>query len=180
MRTNLLIVGVALLSLVAGYASHYFAVFSSGASVEHPVSVFEHPPLRSLDGNPQSLMQWKGKVLVLNFWASWCLPCREEMPVFSEMQQAWAKRNLQFLGIAIDDPEEVISFLNDTPVDYPILLGDDTLIDWAGKLGNKAGVLPFSVLVDSQGKIVSTRLGGLSKDALMDWLDPHLSAPGSP
>lgn len=180
MRTNLLILVIALISLMAGYASHYFAVFHSESSAENPVSVFSHPLLRTLDGKPQLLTHWKGKMLVINFWASWCLPCREEMPVFSNVQQEWGKRNLQFVGIAIDDPEEVISFLNETPVNYPILLGDDTLIDWAGKLGNTAGVLPFSVLVDSQGKIVSTRLGSLNKDALIDWINPYLSAPRSP
>lgn len=176
MRTNLLVLAVAVLGLFTGFFTRQF--------IDNPwiplsntteASPFIHPPLHDLEGQSQNLDRWKGKVLVINFWASWCSPCREEMPLFVSIQNEYGSRNLQFIGIAIDDPEEVMSYLSETPVNYPILLSDESLVEWADSLGNRSNVLPFSVLVDSQGKIISSHIGGLNRESLLSWIQSFLS-----
>jgi thiol-disulfide isomerase/thioredoxin len=78
-----------------------------------------------LAGKAQALRQWQGKVLVLNFWAPWCPPCREEIPDFIRLQERHGQAGLQFVGVALDDPDKVAAFVDETGINYPILLGGD-------------------------------------------------------
>jgi thiol-disulfide isomerase/thioredoxin len=107
----------------------------------------------------QSLSQWQGKVLVVNFWATWCTPCREEMPAFSRLQQKFADKGVQFVGIAFDNADKVHKFSLETPVSYPLLIGTAGLLPITAGLGNQAGGLPFTVLVGRNGNLLETRLG---------------------
>src|SRR5664279_1771691 len=74
--------------------------------------------LNDSDGKPQTISQWRGKTLVINFWATWCPPCREEMPAFSRLQTKYAANGVEFVGIALDTPDNVIAFLKQVPVSY--------------------------------------------------------------
>ena len=113
----------------------------------------------------QSMSQWRGKLLVVNFWATWCSPCREEMPGFSRLQQKFADKGVQFVGIAFDDADKVQQYSVQTPVSYPLLIGASGLLPITAGLGNLAGGLPFTVLIGRDGSLLDTRLGIWKEDA---------------
>lgn len=122
--------------------------------------------LKGLDDKPQPLEQWRGSVVVVNFWATWCAPCREEIPVFIQFQRQYASRGVQFLGIAIDQKERVGPYAKDIGINYPVLVGGMETMDLARKVGNRAGVLPFTVVINREGKVVSTVAGILKPEKL--------------
>lgn len=125
------------------------------------------PMLVDLDGRSHSLTEWRGKVVVLNFWATWCAPCREEMPVFAALQQELGDKGLQFVGVAIDDPETVRAYLAGHPVNYPILVGDAGVPAWADGLGNQLAALPFSVVFDRGGRKTHAQTGLFRREQVL-------------
>ncbi|MEO7149909.1 MAG: TlpA disulfide reductase family protein [Rhodanobacteraceae bacterium] len=127
--------------------------------------------LPGLDGKPQSLSQWRGKLVLLNFWASWCAPCRKEMPQLAAAQQRYADHGVQIVGIALDQPEAVRDYLKHTPVDYPILIGIDADPVPTEHFGDRAGLLPYNVLIGRDGRILDTKLGELDTQQLNHWLN---------
>lgn len=130
--------------------------------------------LPDLAGRIQSLNQWQGKVLVLNFWAPWCPPCRKEIPDFVRLQERHGKAGLQFVGVALDDPDNVAAFADKTGINYPILLGgeDGTTLSMAA--GNRLGGLPYTVVFDRRGKAVATLTGGVTEARLEALVKPLL------
>ena len=165
---------VALLSAFGGYQLHqYFKNDTKSEVVKAvhnpiaPESVIgtkvEDFSLSDSDGELRSLSEWNNKVIVLNFWATWCAPCREEIPAFVELQQQYESKGLQFIGIALQEAEEVRGFLEEFNVNYPSLVGGDEVIQAAKRLGNDIGALPYTVIIDTSGEIVFTRRGPLSK-----------------
>ena len=112
----------------------------------------------------KTLGQWKGKVLIVNFWATWCEPCKEEMPRFIKLQDEFGPKGLQFVGVAIDQPEKVRAFAKDIGLNYPTLVGGYGAIELSKTLGNRVGALPFTVVLDRAGGVVHTQLGPV-KDA---------------
>ena len=122
--------------------------------------------LPDLDGREQALRQWQGKVLVVNFWATWCAPCREEMPAFVKMQHARGAEGLQFVGIGIDDAAKLRQFAEEIGLNYPALVGGYGALELSKTLGNTLLALPFTVIVDRGGRIVHTQLGPLKPDKL--------------
>ena len=129
------------------------------------LSIFD-AKLNDLQGQPQSLGQWRGKVLVVNYWATWCHPCREEMPGFSRLQDKFRDKGVQFVGISIDDAAKIVEFQKDTPVTYPLLIGDIESMKNSADLGNTRQALPFTAVFDRQGKLATTKLGRLSEKEL--------------
>lgn len=123
--------------------------------------------LPDVDGREQRLDQWKGKVLVVNFWATWCEPCRQEMPEFVKAQAASGAKGLQFVGIAIDSPSKIRQFTQELKVNYPSLVGGYGALELSKTLGNKIGALPFTLIVDREGRIAYTQMGPL-KPATLD------------
>ena len=130
--------------------------------------------LLGLDGQPHSLAQWRGKVLVVNFWATWCTPCREEIPVFIKFQDQYAARGVQYVGIAIDQIERVVPYAKEMGINYPLLIGGFETMDFARQLGNRSGVLPFTLVVDRGGKVVTTVVGVVRPEKLENLLLPLL------
>ena len=110
-------------------------------------------------GATRPLADLKGKVAVVNFWATWCAPCREEMPAFSRLHAQLAPKGVQFVGIGIDSAAKILQFSTDTPVSYPLLVGDITAIDLTRDFGNSMQALPFTVVLDRDGRVAATRLG---------------------
>jgi thiol-disulfide isomerase/thioredoxin len=102
--------------------------------------------LPDLDGKEQALGQWKGKVLIVNFWATWCVPCREEMPEFVKLQKEFGDRGVQFVGIAVDDPAKVRQFAAELGLNYPALIGGYGAIELSKSLGNRVGALPYTLV----------------------------------
>jgi thiol-disulfide isomerase/thioredoxin len=117
-------------------------------------------------GKEQSIGQWRGKVVVVNFWATWCAPCREEMPEFVRAQTEFGSRGLQFVGIAVDQADKVDQFAKDLGLNYPTLIGGYGAVELSKTLGNRLAALPFTVIVDRQGQVVHTQLGPLKPSQL--------------
>ena len=114
-------------------------------------------------GVRHAIGEWDGKLLVMNFWATWCPPCRHEMPVFMALQKRYASRGVQFLGIAIDDADKVGAFAAEIGLNYPTLHGQLDAIEVMSAYGNASGGLPFTVLVDPSGNIVARHPGVLDE-----------------
>ena len=132
--------------------------------------------LSDSDGVPRALSQWRGKLLVLNFWATWCSPCREEMPAFSRLQDKFGARGVQFVGIALDTPANVTRFRQQIPVSYPLLLAENEGLDLARQLGDSRLALPYTVVLGPGGKVELTKLGRLPEtelDALLEKISPR-------
>ena len=164
LRERLLIVCVALAAAAAGYAYNLWRTGPASGDTGLPALMAARLP--NLEGNPQSLDQWRGKVLVVNFWATWCAPCREEIPLFVKLQKEYGERGLQFVGIAIDQPEKVRPYAAELGMNFPVLIGGADAIDLTRTLGNSASVLPFTVILDRKGALAQKKVGALKEAEL--------------
>lgn len=161
---------VGVLAAAAGYGYNHWRTSSGesgGASELLLASRFTN-----LNGQPEAMAQWRGKVLVVNFWATWCAPCREEIPLFVKLQDKYGSRGLQFVGIAIDQPDKVRPFAAELAMNFPVLIGTPEALDLSRTLGNRAGVLPFTVVLARDGRIAATEIGVAKQSRL----EPLLSS----
>jgi thiol-disulfide isomerase/thioredoxin len=117
-------------------------------------------------GKEQSIGQWRGKVVVVNFWATWCAPCREEMPEFMRAQTEYGPKGVQFVGIAVDQADKVEKFANELGLNYPTLIGGYGAVELSKTMGNRLAALPFTIIVDRQGHVAHTQLGPMKPDQL--------------
>lgn len=122
--------------------------------------------LSDTGGDRVSASDFDGQALLLNFWASWCKPCVDEMPMLSRLQQDHDASQFRVLGIALDDPERAKEFASDLDLAYPVLVGQTDVVLTGRRYGNHTGMLPFSVLVDRSGTIRWTHLGSLNRNDL--------------
>jgi len=169
---------IACLAALGGFTMSHQRAAEGGISTD-PAHMMVMPvtrdvPIKDLNGREHSLSEWKGKILVVNFWATWCPPCVKEIPAFVELQARLSGRGLQFLGIALDDPVEAGKFAATRAVNYPILAGDDNVAELMRGLGNAIGGLPYTVVFDREGKIVHTHQGEWSSPAALQVLEPLL------
>jgi len=131
--------------------------------------------LPDLDGRDTPLAQWRGKVLVVNFWATWCAPCREEMPQFVAVQTRDAAKGVQFVGIAVDQVDKVRDYVKEVHINYPVLIGGFGAIELSKTLGNELAALPFTIVVDKRGGVAHTQLGQLKPTQLDELLKSLLA-----
>jgi len=131
--------------------------------------------LPDISGTMQDLGQYQHKIIIVNFWATWCSPCREEMPELIALQQSYRDKNVVVLGIALDEPAQVAQYLKDTPVNYPIVAAETAGSMLSEQLGNDKGVLPYTVIIDADGKIVSTHFGRITKAIIEASIQPLVS-----
>lgn len=138
----------------------------------------QRPPftLTDIAGEPRSVGEWDGRVLVINFWAPWCAPCRHEIPTFVSVQRAYQMQGLQFVGVAIDQKQPVVRYVQEVGINYPILLARLSGADLSRKYGNHLGALPFTAVVDRHGKVVFTKAGPLKRAELEAAIRPHLAS----
>jgi thiol-disulfide isomerase/thioredoxin len=181
-KSNLLIVLIAVAGALLGlYAGSYFtrpqvAGLPAGSTVLGSGEQLAELRLPDPAGKPHRLGDWQGKTVLINFWATWCEPCREEMPLLDAASRKYAGDGFSVIGVAVDDPDAVAAMLKDRPVSYPILLGDD---DTLQVVGDDRGVLPYSLLVGPDGKMIALRAGSFpSADNLERWIKPHLGNSG--
>jgi thiol-disulfide isomerase/thioredoxin len=140
--------------------------FESGPAAPSAVEQFYSRTLPDASGKAADMQQWKGRPLVLNFWATWCAPCVEEMPELTALQKELQAKNVQILGIGIDNPANISAFAEKYKIGYPLYVAGMEGSELSRHLGNQAGGLPFTVLVDASGKIKKTYLGKLKMEAL--------------
>ena len=119
-----------------------------------------------LAGARQALGQFQGKVLVLNFWATWCEPCRAEMPAFQRLHERWASRRVQFLGLSDESAELAGRFGRQLGVGYPLWIGADEVAALSRRLGNQLGGLPHTVVVGPQGEVLEQKVGPYTESEL--------------
>ena len=171
MRTIILIVVAGLVAAIAGFGFYHYS--HQGGSAREPL-----PPglqLKGLDGQTHSLDEYHGKLLLLNFWATWCTPCLHEIPALVKLQQQYAARGLQIVGPAVDDPDAVRSMMGPLGINYPVLTGTpDSMIDLMEKLGNGPGGLPFSLVVGADGLIIDRHLGEFTAAELQQLVEKNL------
>lgn len=173
-RSNWLIIGLAVLAAaIGGYAEHRFrqaTPLADSPLIGQPVPSLSLP---DLDGQLHRLTDYRGRRVLLNFWASWCVPCLAEMPALNQAQAKFGKQGVIVVGIAMDEPKRIHAFLAARPMNYPILLGQSRAPSTSLQLGNIHEVLPYSVLIDASGRIVATHAGALSSAQLDHWLAPQ-------
>jgi thiol-disulfide isomerase/thioredoxin len=169
-RTVAVLVAAGALALSVGFATNYLLrggdLGSSGTSEEADVESLFAARMPDLAGNQTSLGAWRGKVLVVNFWATWCVPCREEIPDFIRLQKEFGDKGVQFVGIAADQADKVTLFSNEFQINYPLLIGNYGALDLAKRVGNRISALPFTVVLDRNGRLVHRQLGILKVDKL--------------
>jgi len=174
------IVVVGVVGLLAGiYANKLFQKQSTPASntAGPVVSVPEIRPdfgLMDLHGKLRNVSEWDGKVLMINFWATWCPPCRREIPAFIKLQQTYQDKGFTIVGVAIDTKQNAIDFVDPMGINYPVLVGEHRGISLAKDYGNRLGVLPYTVIVNRDGKIVYTHRNELTYDEAEKLIKPLL------
>lgn len=136
--------------------------------------------LPEVDGKKHALEEWRGKVIVLNFWATWCPPCREEIPLLIALQKKRAADGLQVVSVAIDDISAVRRYREAAGINYPILMGGDDALDLVARYGNRMSSLPFTVLIDRSGAIVARKLGAFTQNELEGLTDPLIGSAKTP
>ena len=133
------------------------------ATADYPVlSQDKGFKLVDINGQLHNSNEWIGKVVLINFWATWCPPCRQEIPGFVNLYQNYQQRGLIVVGIAIDELEKVKSFVKSLNINYPNFASEDSGIDLAIRYGNRIGGLPYTVIINREGKVIFSRLGELS------------------
>jgi len=170
---KLLLLVAALAALAAGYFTALW--LRAPATDTNPGGQAVEFRLPDLAGKEHTLEEWRGQVVVLNFWATWCPPCREEIPLFIELQKQLGAQGLQFVGIAIDDVSAVADYQAVIGINYPSLLGGDGGLSLMSAYGNAAGSLPFSVILDRDGRITARKIGAFRLVELESLLSPLLA-----
>ena len=122
--------------------------------------------LLGLDGVKESGEQWLGKIQVINFWATWCPPCKREIPALIELQNDYRNHNLQVIGIALDEVEAVREFVKEMGINYPILVGQNDAADVSEQLGNDLGILPYTLITDQAGNITFIKYGEVDRETV--------------
>lgn len=181
---KLLVAVVAGLTLLAGlFAYKYFAPASfsnshpAATTITSPTVVGKPRPaftMTDVEGKPQSVDQWNGKVVLINFWATWCPPCRREIPAFIRLQEAYRDKGLVIVGIALDTQQAAIDYVDPMGINYPILVGEVEGISLTQVYGNELGALPYSVIVDRNGVIQETFLKEVSYEDAEKLITPYL------
>ncbi len=148
---------------------HQFLATEATLPDESSLNVLWNTTLSDQKGKAYPLAQFKGKPMIVNFWATWCEPCREEMPEISEL--ASAHPEVAVLGLAVDEAAAVHEFVESTPVTYPLLVAENEGMPLAEALGNNKGVLPYTVIVSATGEITHTFFGRVNRQMLASALN---------
>lgn len=171
----------AVIGLIAGVSTY---LYNSAKSA--PESAEQHAPAATVQGKVQpapslntvrqvqtrpefsladtagvmrSISEWDGKAMVVNFWATWCAPCRREMPLLKQLQAEYADEDVQIIGVAVDLREDVLGYLDEAPVNYPVMIGEQDAIDAAEGFGVEFMAMPFTAFTDHSGNVLHVQIG---------------------
>lgn len=172
-------------SAAAGYLAHIWFPLRGGETavpwqsrepILDPLLGTRRPEfsLPDLDGRLHGPEEWDGQVVLINFWASWCSPCRQEIPGFVRLQRRYGERAFSIVGIAVDRHEDVVRYSEELGINYTVLIGDLDAIAVGEAFGNYTGGLPYSVIVNRNGKIAFTHRGLLHEDEADRIVQRHL------
>lgn len=164
-----LLLGTAVLAAIAGSVLNWSRLRPRTLTPEATQALWS-AEFDQADGQMLRLSEFKGKPLVLNFWATWCTPCVEEMPLLNAFFQENQSKSWQVIGLAIDQPSAVKRFLKQYPVGYPIGMAGLGGTELVKKLGNSEGSLPFTLVLNARGDLLVQKLGKLSSQEMADWL----------
>lgn len=165
-----IIAGILLFIAVAFTTAHFVSNQDNASPPTvspSPTTDFFETSLLDKNGQTQLLKQWQGKIIVLNFWATWCEPCREEMPELTALHTTYQDNNLTVIGIALDEVEAIKAFSEEHNIDYPLLSAEESGAAISAKLGNNKSALPYTVIIKPDGSIANTYFGRVDK-ALLD------------
>lgn len=166
MKRNAFLVG-AIALLFAGIGMYFGSQHHMPTEPESAaVSSLFAQEMADADGKMHKLSQWQGKTLIVNFWATWCAPCVEEMPELSALQTELAPKGIQILGVGIDSPSNIREFATKYKITYPLYIAGMTGTELSRQFGNQTGGLPFTVIIGPKGDIKKTYLGRLKMDQL--------------
>jgi len=177
-RRDALILGAAgIAAAAAGFLLGPIVLRSTGSGSAGEGGTAGNLALRSasfvdLAGRTRRLSEWQGRILLCNFWATWCAPCREEIPMLVAAHQKYGPKGVEIVGIAIDNASKVREFVSTFAISYPILLAEGEGLALMRQLGNGSGGLPYTVVVDRQGDIVHRKLGALKQPEVDQILEP--------
>ncbi|MFO7953575.1 TlpA family protein disulfide reductase [Thioalkalivibrio sp.] len=130
--------------------------------------------LPDLAGDDRQLSEWDGDLIVLNFWATWCPPCKKEMPLFQDTFEAHRDDDFTIVAVAVDEQTATQHFVDDFGIEFPVLIGQDEAMAVGREYGNRIGALPYTVLIDRDGTILETHRGEVEPADLDGWLEAHL------
>lgn len=178
-------VAVAVVAAVAGFAIYKYGLApkpapesaqvasAPEAAAAEPTVPTDLPDftLADREGNPRSIRSWPGKSMIVNFWATWCAPCRREIPLLREINKNHEAEGFQVVGIAVDFRDDVLKYANEIGIDYPLLIGEQDGLDAVTSFGMGSLGFPFTVFTDKQGRIVLTHLGELTKPQSVVMMD---------
>jgi thiol-disulfide isomerase/thioredoxin len=168
-REILALAGVGLAAAVAGAVLGPFALQSTSGAPALLSTVFP-----DVAGQPRRLRDWHGKVVVCNFWATWCEPCREEIPLLIALYDKYRDRGVEVVGIGVDKRPNIVEFAAKLKISYPLLVGDARALDVMRSVGNEGGALPFTAILDRQGAVTYRKLGAFRQGELDAVLGPLL------
>jgi thiol-disulfide isomerase/thioredoxin len=163
------VAGLAVVACVALAAGYHFGRDRGASPGEPPGPPTAQPvpavrPLFSLTdsgGELRSIADWDGRSLMINFWATWCPPCRREIPLLNSLRAEYGPRGFEVIGVAVDFREDVLAYMRETPIDYPVLIGEQDGIDAARAFGMETMGFPFTIFTDREGRIVTVHVGEL-------------------
>ena len=173
-KINIVLILVVVVSLLAAYGLRRYsqrAPFFDKSIVSKTAPAFILP---ALSGGKITLNDYKGKLVLLNFWASWCPPCRAEIPGFISAQDKYRDKPFTLLGIAIEDKNEVMTYSQEVGINYPTAYGVDETFKVAAAYGNPDGGLPYSVLISKEQKVLEVFSGFLSEGKLEELINKNL------
>jgi len=168
---------IALVSMLVGALS--FNLLQKNSPVAKPISAqaqteLHSIPLFDLAGQQTAIGDWKGDILIVNFWAPWCAPCRREVPGLIKTQLEYAQQGVSVLGIAFDSEPQVSQFAADHQINYPLFLVGNRAAMYNSAFGNSSGSLPFTALLDRNQRILFQHNGELSAEQLLEQLEALL------
>ena len=170
-REWLILGGVGTAAAIAGIVAGPILLQSGSGAAELLAT-----PLPDVAGRTRRLSEWHGKVVLCNFWATWCAPCREEIPMLIDLRERYAAQGFEVVGIAIDNVDKVRQFASLMKISYPVLIAEADGLDLMRRVGNGGGGLPYTVLTDRSGAIVRRKLGALKATELEELLSAYVKA----
>ncbi len=169
-RRNLVLLAAGLCAAALGLAVNWWRTEPRSAGTDAVEALFAASFLDA-DGRLQPLAQWRGQPLVVNFWATWCPPCVEEMPDLQRTRDAYRGRGVEVIGIGIDNAAKIAEFRQRHALNLPLLVAGAGGSELNRALGNSGGALPFTVLITAEGRIAQRHLGQIKPEQLRRWLD---------